>query len=63
MKRPRRAVPIEKQVMNSIYSVECPHCKTELTGGVGKDIDRMFCWCCKEIIILDWKVFEKNEEK
>lgn len=62
MKRPKRAVPTEKKFMDSIFSVVCPHCKTKLTGGINKDIDRLFCWAkdmagkpCGNVIILDWQ--------
>ena len=55
MKRPKRGMLTEKTFIQSIYSVECPHCKTKLTGGIYKSIDRLFCRCCGEVIILDWQ--------
>ena len=53
MKRPKRAIPTVEKFEQSRYSVRCPHCKTGLTGGIGKTIDRLFCFHCGEIIILD----------
>ncbi len=62
MKRPKRAIPTEKTFVNSIFSVKCPHCKTKLTGGICQYVDRMFCYHCGNIIMLDWQVMVKKKE-
>ena len=54
MKRPKRAIVTEKTYTGSIYSVQCPHCKTIHTGGFSKYTDRMFCPRCEEVIMLEW---------
>jgi len=55
MKRPRRATPTAETFMQSIHSVKCPHCHTTLKGGISQCVDRLFCYNCKEVIILDWQ--------
>ena len=63
MKRPRRAIPTEKEYKDLIYSVICSHCKTNLTGGIGKKIDRLFCYHCNEVIMLDWQAFKETKDE
>jgi len=60
MKRPKKAIPIEEKVVTSRYYIECPHCKTKLTGGINENIDRLFCYWCNNVIILDWETLERE---
>jgi len=54
MKRPKRAKVIVNKIMVFVNFVECPHCRTTLRGGIEDYIDRMRCWNCKNIIMLEW---------
>ena len=63
MKRPKRAIPMEKKFTDSMFSVVCPHCRVTLIGGVGQSIDRLFCRNCGEIIMLDWQALKAVKEQ
>lgn len=53
-KRPKRSAVLQhSKALVTTYYVVCPHCKTELIG-IGTCIDRMRCWRCREVVILDW---------
>ena len=54
MKRPKRSkVLVYKKYTETIHHVQCPHCHTDCIG-VDRLIDRMRCWTCSEIVMLDW---------
>ena len=54
MKRPKRVkVLVYKKYAEIIHYVQCPHCHTDCIG-INKYTDRMRCWTCSEIIMLEW---------
>lgn len=55
MKRARRGAITVKEFVDRIHTVRCPHCKTFLKGGINRNIDRLFCYHCGNVIILDWE--------
>ncbi len=62
MKRPKRAKVKYVEVTRRIYSVVCPHCKTDLVGGVERRIDRLFCRHCDNVIMLGWPAIVKKDQ-
>jgi hypothetical protein len=55
MKRIKAIKPILKEKMYLEVSVECPHCKTLMRGGIDKNIITMYCWQCNNPIKLLWE--------
>ena len=53
-KRPKRSrALVHSKTMETVWYVSCPHCKTSCIG-LADYIDRMRCWYCKEIIMIEW---------
>lgn len=53
-KRPKRAKVKAEKFEQTIYYVQCPHCKTSMKGGINENIDRLFCYHCGEVVMLEW---------
>lgn len=63
IKRAKRATPeIYKKYVEEILCVTCPHCKTRLVGGVTRSIDRLICYECKNVIIMDWQALKGEKD-
>lgn len=60
LKKAKKSIPIVKKEMIKMYSIQCPHCQTFLRGGITRDIDRLFCYHCKNPIILSWEEILEN---
>jgi len=52
MKKCKKAIVKEEKYEVIKYSVQCPHCKTFLEGGINKNIARLFCYHCGSPIEL-----------
>lgn len=54
IKRAKRTKVKTKTYTSKMYSYECPHCKTNIIGGVGADVMRIRCRYCDNTVILEW---------
>lgn len=59
MKRAKKSIPEIKEITDLLYTIECPHCKTYLTGGFNERTIMLSCLRCKNKITIDWENAKK----
>jgi Zn finger protein HypA/HybF involved in hydrogenase expression len=55
MKRCKKANVITKKIEVEEYEVQCPHCKTFISGYFGKESLKILCLHCKNPIELSFQ--------
>ena len=61
--RGKRATPKSTIMEYYMYSITCPHCKTELQNSFKKNVTRFLCNYCYKEIIVNWEKFEQDKEE